>query len=86
MAQLFEQLNEAVVIQGETADHVAEKAEEVHQDTENANAQIIKGIKSARTRQKLKWWLVIVVVLIIAVLALVLGLYFGLRKDNNNNN
>lgn len=80
LAQLFEQLNEAVTIQGEMVDHVAEKAEDVHQDTEIANAQIVKGIKSARRRQKMKWWLVLVIVLIIAVLALVLGLYFGLKK------
>jgi len=81
LAQLFEQLNEAVEVQDPVVTHIGEKAEEVHHDTEQANAQIVKGIKSARRRNRMKWWLVLVVVLIIAVLALVLGLYFGLRNN-----
>jgi syntaxin 1B/2/3 len=55
---------------------------QVKDDTENANKQLDQGIKSARRARKLKWWLLLTVVLIICILALVLGLWFGLRNDN----
>lgn len=55
--------------------------ENVKKDTEAGNQQLDKGIASARRARRMKWWCFWIVVLIICILALVLGLYFGLRKN-----
>ena len=82
LALLFTQLNEQVVYQDPIIQQTEQQTVQVKDDTENANKQLDQGIKSARRARKLKWWLLITVVLIICILALVLGLWFGLRNDN----
>jgi len=81
LALLFQQLNEAVVYQETAVQGVEQQTEHVKEDTEQANTQLDKGIASARRARKLKWWTLLTVVLIIAIIALVLGLYFGLKKN-----
>jgi len=81
LALLFQQLNEAVVYQETAVQSVEQQTEHVKEDTEQANTQLDKGIVSARRARKLKWWTLLTVVLIIAIIALVLGLYFGLKKN-----
>lgn len=78
--QLFNDLAEAVVIQEPAVQAAEEQTSTVKADTEAANVQLTKGIKSARNARKLKWWCLGICVLIIAILALVLGLYFGLKN------
>ena len=85
LAQLFQQLNEEVVAQEEPVMQNEIKTDVVQKDTTAANQQLDQGIKSARRARKLKWWTLGVVVLIIAILAAVLGGYFGTRANNNNN-
>ncbi len=82
LALLFTQLNEQVVYQDPIIQQTEQQTVQVKDDTENANKQLDQGIKSARRARKLKWWLLLTVVLIICILALVLGLWFGLRNDN----
>ena len=88
--QLFEQLAEQVILQEPLVESTEEQTTNVLKDTENANTQLDKGIKSARRARRLKWITLGVVVAIIVILALILGLYFGLRNggssSNNNNN
>lgn len=84
LATLFQQLNEQVVYQEEQTVQVENQTVQVNEDAKHANTQLDQGIKSARRARKLKWWTLFVVVLIIAIIALALGLYFGLRKNNNN--
>jgi syntaxin 1B/2/3 len=85
LAVLFTQLNEQVVYQEPLVARIEDGTVQVHEDTKQANTQLDKGIKSARNARKLKWWTLGIVLLIIAILALVLGIYFGVvRKDNNN--
>ena len=55
--------------------------ENVKRDTEAGNVQLDKGIDSARRARRLKWWTFWIVVLILCIVALVLGLYFGLNKN-----
>ncbi|KAF2816827.1 t-SNARE [Mytilinidion resinicola] len=81
LALLFQQLNEAVVYQEPAVVAVEQQTERVKEDTEGANVHLDKGIASARRARKLKWWTLLTVVLIIAIIALVLGLYFGLKKN-----
>lgn len=84
LAHLFTELNEVVVIQGETVGAIEDQTVHVKDDTERANQQLNQGIKSARRARKLKWWALGVFVLIICIIALALGLYFGLRSGNDN--
>jgi syntaxin 1B/2/3 len=83
LALLFQQLNEQVVFQEPQVEQAEQETEQVIVDTENANKQLDKGVKSARRARKLKWYTLLVVVLIIAIIALALGLYFGLRNRDS---
>ncbi|KAF2851835.1 t-SNARE [Plenodomus tracheiphilus IPT5] len=80
LALLFTQLNEQVVYQEAQVIQAEEQTTQVKGDTEKANVQLNEGIKSARRARKLKWWTLFVVVLILAIIALVLGIYFGVVK------
>jgi syntaxin 1B/2/3 len=82
LALLFTQLNEQVVYQDPIIQQTEQQTVQVKDDTENANKQLDQGIKSARRARKLKWWILITVIVIICILALVLGLWFGLDRDN----
>lgn len=84
LASLFQQLGEQIVYQEEQTVQVENQTVQVNEDAKHANQQLDQGIKSARRARKLKWYTLLVVVLIIAILALALGLYFGLRKNNNS--
>ena len=80
LALLFTQLNEQVVYQEAQVTRAEEQTVQVKDDTENANKQLDQGIKSARRARKLKWYILLTVILILCVIALVLGLYFGLKN------
>jgi len=82
LALLFTQLNEQVVYQEPIIQRTEEQTVQVKDDTENANKQLDEGIKSARRARRLKWWILLTVILILAVIALVLGLYFGLKNKD----
>lgn len=62
-----------------------EQTNNVVTDNKHANEALDKGVISARRARKLKWWTLGVVVLIIAIIALVLGIYFGVVKKDDNN-
>ena len=80
LALLFTQLNEQVMYQEPQVVQAEEQTVRVKDDTENANKQLDEGIKSARRARKLKWWILLTVIAILCVIALVLGLYFGLKN------
>ncbi|KAM3418638.1 Syntaxin-like protein psy1 [Cercospora zeina] len=79
--QLMEDLATAVVLQEEHIAQAEVHTTNVKNDTEAGNVQLDKGIESARRARKLKWWCLFICVAIVAILALVLGLYFGLRNN-----
>ncbi|GIZ40592.1 hypothetical protein CKM354_000392500 [Cercospora kikuchii] len=79
--QLMEDLATAVVLQEEPIQQAELHTTNVKNDTEAGNVQLDKGIESARRARKLKWWCFFICVAIVAILALVLGLYFGLRNN-----
>ncbi|KAL6166261.1 hypothetical protein ACJQWK_07620 [Exserohilum turcicum] len=81
LALLFTQLNEQVMYQEPQIQQTEQQTVQVRDDTENANKQLDEGIKSARRARKLKWWILLTVVAILCVIALVLGLYFGLKNN-----
>lgn len=80
LQQLMEDLATAVVLQDQPIQQAEQHTENVKQDTEAGNVQLDKGIEHARRARKLKWWCFWITILIICIIALVLGLYFGLQK------
>ena len=78
--KLFEDLAEAVVIQEPMVQQAEQHTENVKNDTEAGNVHLDKGIASARRARRMKWWCFWIVVIICCILALVLGLVFGLKK------
>ncbi|KAK7529659.1 t-SNARE [Phyllosticta citribraziliensis] len=88
LAQLFIQLNEAVVLQQPQVEQTEQKTEAVLEEGKQANVQLDKGIDHIRRRNRLRRWTLFIFILIVCIIALVVGLYFGLnnKKNNNNNN
>lgn len=80
--QLMEDLATAVVLQDAPIVAAETHTDNVKHDTEAGNVQLDKGIESARRARKMKWWCFFIVLAIIIILALVLGLYFGVGKKN----
>ena len=78
--QLMEELATAVVLQDEPVQAVEQHTDNVKKDTEAGNVQLNKGIEHAKRARKLKWWCFFICIAIVCILALVLGLYFGLNK------
>jgi syntaxin 1B/2/3 len=79
LSSMFQDLA-VLVDQQEVAVHAAEQnAENTTKWTEEGNAHVGKGIKSARNTRKWKWYCLLIVVLIIIALALGIGLgvYFS---------
>lgn len=85
LAVLFEQLNEAVVYDEPKVEGIENHTGNVRDDTEQANKQLDKGIEHAKRARRLKWWTLLTVLAICAILALVLGLYFGLHNNGGGN-
>lgn len=75
---LMEDLASTIMIQDTQIQQTEQHTEAVKHDTEAGNVQLTKGIEHARRARKLKWWCFGIVVVICCILALVLGLIFGL--------
>lgn len=84
--QLFVALAEEVAVQEQPVARIEDDSNRVHEDTVNVNEQLTKGVVSARRARKLKWWCFWIVVAIICILALALGLFFGLPSSSWNRN
>lgn len=78
LQQLMEDLATTVMLQDAPIQETEQHTENVKHDTEAGNVQIDKGIEHARRARKLKWWCFWIVVVILCILALILGLVFGL--------
>ena len=61
LAQLFQDLDVLVVQQERLVMNMEQKGEEVVDNVTNANEQIDTAIKSARSRNRKKWWCLLVV-------------------------
>ncbi|EGP92367.1 unnamed protein product [Zymoseptoria tritici ST99CH_1A5] len=82
--QLMEDLATAVVVQEEAVAVAETHTAKVKDDTEAGNKQLDSGIASARRARKMKWWCLWICVAIVCIVALVLGLYFGVGPPSKN--
>lgn len=83
---LFQQLNEQVVLQEPQIVRTEQQTETVIDQSKEANTQLDKGIENIRRRNRLRRWTLFVFILIICIIALVVGLYFGLGKNKDSGN
>ena len=80
LAQMFEDLAQVVEVQEVQVTRIERDAEDTMVNLDGGNKQLGGAIDHAKNVNKLKRWLLLVVILILCILALVLGLVFGLRK------
>ncbi|WRT65565.1 uncharacterized protein IL334_002510 [Kwoniella shivajii] len=80
LAQMFSEMAMLVEQQDETIVNVENQAQGVETDIKAGYDQTSKAVDSARKARRKKWICFWIVVLIIAILALVLGIYFGTKK------
>ena len=60
LAQLFAQVDEYVVQQEEQVEQIDMQGEQVVQDVNKANTELDTGIKQARSRNRKKWWCLLI--------------------------
>lgn len=79
LAQLFNDMSVLVQQQDDQINVIQDLAGRVEQDTEAGLLQTEKAVKSARSARRKRWICFWLFLIIIAILALVLGLHFGLK-------
>ncbi|KAI0748257.1 t-SNARE [Daedaleopsis nitida] len=86
LAQLFSDMSVLVAQQDEAIDQIQVTAGKVEDDTRKGTKETEIAVDHARRARRMRKICFGIFVFVIAVLALVLGLYFGLRAKSNNNN
>lgn len=81
---MFADMAQVVEAQDPVIQHTEENAIQTAQHVDKGNVEIEKANKSARRRNKLKWYCLLVVVLIILAIALGVGLGVGLAKASTS--
>ncbi|KAK1920984.1 putative syntaxin [Papiliotrema laurentii] len=80
LAQMFQEMSMLVEQQDETIVNVENQAMGVDKDVQDALKQTSRAVESARKARRKKWICFWILVAIVCILALVLGLYFGVGK------
>jgi syntaxin 1B/2/3 len=60
LADLFNQMEELVVQQEAAVTVIEQKGEEVVENIQGGNEHLVKGVKSARARNRKKWWCLLI--------------------------
>ncbi|CDO72843.1 hypothetical protein BN946_scf185002.g28 [Trametes cinnabarina] len=84
LAQLFNDMSVLVAQQDEAIDQIQTLAGNVEADTRAGLQQTEKAVEHARSARRKRWICFGLFLTIIAILALVLGLYFGLRNTGSS--
>lgn len=61
LAELFQDLDTLVVVQEPLVERIEAKGEEVERDVTKANQEIVGAIEKARSRNRKKWWCLLIV-------------------------
>lgn len=86
LARLFQDLDTLVVQQDVPVQRAEEQTENAVTHLEAGNKQVKTATDHARRARKLKWWCFGITVLIVAIIAIVLGVYFGVVVPGRTNN
>ncbi|TYJ58774.1 hypothetical protein B9479_000610 [Cryptococcus floricola] len=81
LAQMFQEMAMLVEQQDETIVNVEQQAQGVDQDISAGLVQTDRAVESARKARRKKWICFWIVVVILCIIALVLGIYFGTKKN-----
>ncbi|KAF2022081.1 syntaxin [Aaosphaeria arxii CBS 175.79] len=73
LAQLFQDLDQIVMQQEPLVENIEQKGEEIHSNVQQANTEIGGAIEKARSRNRKKWWCLLICILIIIVIAVVVA-------------
>ncbi|WVF67089.1 hypothetical protein IAT40_001834 [Kwoniella sp. CBS 6097] len=82
LAQMFSEMAMLVEQQDETIVNVETQAQGVDNDIKQGYEQTSKAVEHAKKARRKKWICFFIFLAIIAILALVLGIYFGVTKKN----
>ncbi|KAF2666728.1 t-SNARE [Microthyrium microscopicum] len=80
LAELFQDLDNIVMQQGEQVAQIEEKAVEVQDNIYQANTQLETGIKSARAARKKKWICLGICVFLLIAIAIVIAVVVVMRN------
>jgi len=80
LAELFQDLDRIVQEQEPMVQDIERKGEEVHDNVTKGNEEIGTAIVSARSRNRKKWWCLLICILIIIVIAVVVGVVVAVTK------
>ena len=73
LAQLFQDLDQIVQQQEPLVANIEQKGEEIHDNVVKGNEEIGTAIVSARSRNRKKWWCLLICILIIIVIAIIVA-------------
>ncbi|ODN80700.1 hypothetical protein, variant [Cryptococcus amylolentus CBS 6039] len=82
LAQMFQEMAMLVEQQDETIVNVEQQAQGVDQDISAGLVQTDRAVESARKARRKKWICFWIVVAILCIIAIILGVYFGVTKKN----
>ncbi|OBA23548.1 t-SNARE [Metschnikowia bicuspidata var. bicuspidata NRRL YB-4993] len=80
LTQLFHDMEELVVEQDQPIQQIEQQIDTAQHDIEQGVGHTNKAVVLAKKARKKKIWCFFICIIILCILALILGLYFGLRK------
>lgn len=80
LTQLFHDMEELVIEQDQAIQQIDEQVGNAQHDIEQGVGHTNKAVKSAKAARKKRKWCAFIILVIVCILALILGLYFGLHK------
>jgi syntaxin 1B/2/3 len=75
LAQLFNDMDALVVQQEAAVTVIEQKGEEVVENIQGGNEHLVKGVKSARARNRKKWWCLLICIIIIIIVVIIVVIY-----------
>jgi syntaxin 1B/2/3 len=74
LGEIFRELDTIVQRQGVFVTAIEHDGEITHKNVEEANTQIARANENARSRNRTKWWCLLISLLVVAAVALVVAL------------
>jgi syntaxin 1B/2/3 len=83
LAQLFQDLDQIVMQQEPLVTNIEQKGEEIHDNVVQANTEIGGAIEKARSRNRKKWWCLLICIIILIIVAIVVAVVVTNNLKNN---